>query len=376
MTITGVYSANSANTTLFRLIRTFESGSPAGDYSLNTGNGAYGAYQMRARALKDAGAIKSASVSLTNSSNWTGTFGNSLDDFLGTPSNQDGAAAAYLDKYVVPALDRTGALFTVGTSFTDSSGNTEWITLDGLLLAAWNIPGAAVGIVNGTASAPRPGTAQYTDTLSRFQAGAMVDGLSVSDPTARAASNSRAVISNGSSVTPSPKVPNIPKDGQNPHRHLNLLRRALFKLGLNNEDPESDDREDVLREEEERLRQILWQMEALRDRVDSNDPSLDPDEILDTLNSLMNDIDGLDGLASSDLLDRLRGIMARISDWIETASYSPPEEDGDSVLDESDDWDEEQEEPQPQFYSYEEDSDDDPDPYPDQEREEEEEDFA
>jgi hypothetical protein len=221
VTVTGAYTASSANTTLFQLIRTFESGSPAGDYSLNPGNGAYGAYQMRAPALQDAGAIKSASVSLTDPTNWTGTYGKSLDDFLGTPSNQDGAAAAYLDKYVVPALDRTGALYTVGTSFTDSKGNTEWITQDGLLLAAWNIPGAAAGTVNVTAGAPQPGTAQYTDTLSRFQAGALADGLTVTDPTARAIANSQAVIKNGSVVVSAAAVTNALQNGQSLTGNLN-----------------------------------------------------------------------------------------------------------------------------------------------------------
>lgn len=165
----------------------------------------------------------------------------------------------------------------------------------------------------------------------------------------------------------------------NPTTRTPADRQIIKSRGL-------DDPDAALMEEEERLRQILWQMEALSDRVDSNDPSLDPEEILDTLNSLVSDIDGLDGRTGGDLLDRLRGIAARISDWIETAyseaaSYLPPEDDTDwrdiSVIGEDDDWDEEAEETQSQTYTYEEDSDAAAaDPYPDQEREEEEEDFA
>jgi hypothetical protein len=196
MTLTANYSASDANSTLFVLIRTFESGSSAGNYGLNTGIGAYGAYQMRAGALEQIGAIRDQTKSLTDPSNWTGDFGKSLGDFLGSKNNQDGAAAAYLNNYVVPTMNRLGAADQVGGTFSDTLGNDVPITQNGLLLAGWNVPAAAADEANsnfGAKNAPQPGTDQYFDTLSRFQAGAMADGELVFDPTDRATAKSQAV---------------------------------------------------------------------------------------------------------------------------------------------------------------------------------------
>jgi hypothetical protein len=185
MPINQTFSAADASSPLFAGMRAFETGSGDGNYGANTGNGAYGAYQMRLGALIDSGAMAQGSTNVNDPSEWTGTYGTSLQSFLSNPSYQDGAAAGYLNNYIVPAMNNSGAANQIGSTFTDSNGVATPITQDGLLIAGWNLPGGAIAMANGTGG-PAPGTAQYTDSLSRFQAGAIVDGQTVSDPTATA----------------------------------------------------------------------------------------------------------------------------------------------------------------------------------------------
>lgn len=80
-TITTRYSSSDSGSALFSALRAYETGSAAGNTGEEAG-GAYGAYQMRAAALQDAGAIVSDKTSLSDSSNWTGQYGTSLSDFL------------------------------------------------------------------------------------------------------------------------------------------------------------------------------------------------------------------------------------------------------------------------------------------------------
>ena len=198
MFITTKFDATSVNSTLFSLIRTFESGSPAGNYSMvnPSGSGAYGAYQLKPQALEDIGAIEDSTESLTAPGNWTGAFGTSLKDFLSNPIYQDAAAEAYLNNYVVPIVNKFNAPDQIGSTFPDMLNNPVPITQDGLLLAAWNVPGAAISVANGNSSSPnfpQLGTPQYNDTLSRFQAGAIADGELVINPTSVALAKSQIV---------------------------------------------------------------------------------------------------------------------------------------------------------------------------------------
>ena len=64
----------------------------SGNYTTNTGNGFYGAYQMGDEALQDAGYMDAGG-------NWTGKDGvKSLDDYLSNPTAQDNAFLAYGEK--------------------------------------------------------------------------------------------------------------------------------------------------------------------------------------------------------------------------------------------------------------------------------------
>ena len=180
MTITKVFSAKDAGSPLFAAIRDFESLSPQGNYLENTGNGAYGAYQMGKAALFAIGAIKSGTSDLSDNTQWVSpTYGTSLSDFLNHSALQDAAAASYLN-YEVKTLNKSSAN-AVGSTFTDSSGHVTPITQDGFLLSGWNSLSQAVGFANHvTAKQPVPGSAQDINQITRFQAGAIIDGNPIS----------------------------------------------------------------------------------------------------------------------------------------------------------------------------------------------------
>jgi len=107
-----------------------------GDYSA-VNDGAYGKYQLRIPALKDAGYVD-------DDGNWTGKDGiMSEEDFLNNPEVQDNAFDEYmevLDGY----LDGNGSYDHLGTEFSGVLGEGIVITENGLVAAAHRAGAGAV----------------------------------------------------------------------------------------------------------------------------------------------------------------------------------------------------------------------------------------
>lgn len=110
----------------------------SGDYSTNTGNGFYGAYQMGDEALQDAGYMDAGG-------NWTGKDGvKSLDDYLSNPTAQDNAFLAYGEKnlsylgnwqqYIgqtINGVPVTRAGLIAGSHLVGAGGLKYWLTSGG-----------------------------------------------------------------------------------------------------------------------------------------------------------------------------------------------------------------------------------------------------
>ena len=90
--LTDARNAQPTATDCGSFMRNIRQSEGSGDYSTNTGNGFYGAYQMGDEALQDAGYMDAGG-------NWTGKDGViSLDDYLSNPTAQDNAFLAYGEK--------------------------------------------------------------------------------------------------------------------------------------------------------------------------------------------------------------------------------------------------------------------------------------
>ena len=110
----------------------------SGNYSTNTGNGYYGAYQMGRSALIDVGYMRGDGT-------WTGKNGiNSLEDYLNTPSAQDAAFLeygnrnlTYLGNYqqyigqTINGVTVTRGGLIAGSHLVGAGGLKDWLTSGG-----------------------------------------------------------------------------------------------------------------------------------------------------------------------------------------------------------------------------------------------------
>jgi hypothetical protein len=163
---------STADAKFLATLRALESGDPntltGQNYGANPGNGAYGAYGLRAQALQDVGAIKDYKNPLTDASNWTGTYGSSLNAFLGSSTYQDNAAVKYSNQ-IIKAWVPDDA---IGDAVSGHS-----VTWEGAVYTIWHDPSNGIKALNGDAYS----TGVLPDVGNRLRAGESV-GNELSSP--------------------------------------------------------------------------------------------------------------------------------------------------------------------------------------------------